>query len=71
MLDYRLPCMTGAELYKRLKEKGVTAPALLVTAHVSHDTFEQAHDAGIAKVIEKPVHFDELIQAIESQAGDA
>ena len=69
LLDYRLPCMTGAELYRRIKENGVSTPAMIVTTFCSQDTIDKAHDAGVAKVIHKPVDFGELIEAIEEHVG--
>ncbi len=65
LLDFRLPCMTGTELYQRLKESGGTAPSILVTGFVSPDTVDQAKAAGVSQVVQKPVDFGNLISAIE------
>ena len=70
LLDFRLPCMTGTELYKRLKDRGVSTPALLVTAYSSKDAVDTARDAGVAKVLHKPVDFGKLIEAIGSQIAE-
>jgi CheY-like chemotaxis protein len=70
LLDYKLPCMNGAELYKRLKERGASTPAVIVTGHASNETFEQATSAGVNDVIEKPVDFGKLISVIERQISD-
>ena len=32
LLDFRLPCMTGFELFRHLKERAGALPAVLVTA---------------------------------------
>jgi len=69
LLDYRLPCMTGAELYLRLKETRASTPAVLVTACASNETVEQASAAGIADILEKPVDFGELISVIQRRLG--
>ena len=69
LLDYKLPCMTGSELYKRLKEAGVTRPAIMVTGYASHETVEQAKAAGVGAVMEKPVDFGKLVSVIERQVG--
>lgn len=65
LLDYRLPCMTGAELYTRLKETRASTPAVMVTAYASNNAAKQASDAGIGDVLEKPVDFGELISVIQ------
>ena len=65
LLDYKLPCMTGAELYKRLKEAGASSPAVMVTGYASHNTVEEATAAGVGTVLEKPVDFGKLISVIE------
>ena len=65
LLDYRLPCMTGAELYTRLKETRASTPAVMVTAYASNNAVKQASDAGIGDVLEKPVDFGELISVIQ------
>jgi CheY-like chemotaxis protein len=65
LLDYRLPCMTGAKLYTRLKETRASTPAILVTAYASSDAVEEADAAGIGDVLEKPVDFGELISVIQ------
>jgi CheY-like chemotaxis protein len=65
LLDYRLPCMTGAELYRRLKEARASTPAVLVSAFASNEAIEQAGAAGIGDILEKPVDFGELISVIQ------
>jgi DNA-binding response OmpR family regulator len=65
LLDYRLPCMNGAELYLRLKATRASTPAVLVTAFASNETAERASAAGIGDVLEKPVDFGELISVIQ------
>jgi DNA-binding NtrC family response regulator len=70
LLDYRLPCMTGAELYKRLRASRASTPALMVTAFASHDAVAEAAAAGVSEVIQKPVDFRKLISTIERQLPD-
>ena len=65
LLDYQLPCMTGAELYARLKETSAATPAVMVTAFASNDVVKQASAAGIGDVLEKPVDFGQLISVIQ------
>lgn len=67
LLDYKLPCMTGAELYKRLKQAGASTPAILVTAYASDETTQEAKAAGVGEIVEKPVDFGKLATVIERQ----
>ncbi len=69
LLDFRLPCMTGAQLYERLKEVQGSAPAIMVTGYASADTVEAAKAVGINDVIQKPVDFGQLVCVIEEAVG--
>lgn len=69
LLDYKLPCMTGAELYRRLKEARDSTPAVIVTGYASHEAAEEAKAAGVGTVLEKPVDFGKLLSVIEQQVG--
>jgi len=44
--DWSLPNMNGLELTQKLKEAGVTAPIILITARQSSELALQAVDAG-------------------------
>jgi len=63
VLDYRLPAANGLDLLTRLREGGVTLPAILVTSHASPNVRSLARSAG-ATLVEKPLLGDTLLLAI-------
>lgn len=59
VVDQRLPGLSGLETLARLRQRGVTAPAILITTHPSRAVRRIARDAGI-DIVEKPLLGDEL-----------
>ena len=54
LLDCRMPDCGGAELLARLREQGVTTPAVATSATIDAPLRAQLHAAGFADVLEKP-----------------
>jgi CheY-like chemotaxis protein len=65
LLDYRLPCMTGVELFQRMRQIRGNINGLLVTAFASSETAEAALAAGLRRVVCKPVDVPKLMPLIE------
>jgi DNA-binding NtrC family response regulator len=63
--DWSLPNMNGLELTQKLKETGVAAPIILITARQSSELALQAVDAGAYDFILKPLHFPQLWISIQ------
>lgn len=63
--DWSLPNMNGLELTQKLKDAGVTAPIILITARQSSELALQAVDAGAYDFILKPLHFPQLWISIQ------
>jgi DNA-binding response OmpR family regulator len=59
VLDQRLPGMTGLELLQRLRERGVLAPAIMITTQPSRETIARSRAAGV-EIVEKPLLDDAL-----------
>jgi CheY-like chemotaxis protein len=57
--DYRLPDMSGAQLVRRLREAGVDAQAIVISAHTDEHTIAEARLTG-ATFVAKPVAPDAL-----------
>jgi two-component system nitrogen regulation response regulator GlnG len=55
LLDYRMPGMTGLELYGRIKQLRPGTVAVLVSAYTDPVTRDAALGAGVWKVLVKPV----------------
>lgn len=65
VLDYRLPGMDGLVLLKRVRDRGVIAPAIIVTTAATRTLRGLAAEAG-AVLIEKPLLSDALTDAIRA-----
>jgi len=64
LVDYRLPDGRGTELVRDLRLKGVSAPALLMTANAENGFNEAAREAGAQGTVLKTGSADELLEAI-------
>jgi FixJ family two-component response regulator len=66
VVDYRMPIMDGLELVSVLRERGVKAPAIIVTGRTNKDLEAHASKLGIRQVLEKPLSDGALLAAIRS-----
>jgi two-component system response regulator FixJ len=62
--DVRMPEMSGLELVKRLKERGVTLPVVIITGHGDVPLAVEAMRAGVIDFIEKPFDDEVLLRSI-------
>lgn len=63
VIDYHLFDMTGLELLRKLRERSISIPVLLITSYPSATLRKQASEAGV-KIIEKPLFGNFLLDAI-------
>ena len=71
LLDYKMPGMDGLELCRRLRASRPAVEVALVTAWASASTTAAASEAGIRRVLPKPVDFGVLIPLVEEVVGHA
>ena len=65
IIDYQMPEMNGVELFRRMKEIRPNLKAIFVTGYGTLDVVYSAIDAGVLRVLAKPVDFEELIPVID------
>jgi DNA-binding response OmpR family regulator len=73
IFDVNMPEMSGFELLKRVRERGVTTPALFLTALDGIDDKVAGFEAGADDYLAKPFHPRELemrIEALLRRAGE-
>jgi len=66
ILDVILPNINGYELCKRIREKGIHVPVLMLTALGTTDDKVTGFDAGADDYLVKPFEFDELLARIKA-----
>ena len=66
ILDHQMPQMTGLELVARLRNDGLSIPILLITGSLSQAIVTRAAELGIAKVLEKPLNDDDLVNFVSA-----
>jgi DNA-binding response OmpR family regulator len=71
ILDRGLPDLDGLELLRLLRDRGVMAPALMLTALGSVEHRVQGLDAGADDYLAKPFAFSELLARIRALARRA
>jgi two-component system response regulator FixJ len=62
--DVRMPEMSGLELVRRLQDRGVTLPIIVITGHGNMPLAVEALRAGVKDFIEKPFDDEVLLSAI-------
>lgn len=66
VLDLRLPGLTGQEVLRTLRDRGVTLPVLVLTAQDSVDFKVQALRMGADDYVTKPFALEELLARVEA-----
>ena len=64
LLDVKMPGLDGLEVQRRLNERGVTLPVIIITGHGDIAMAVQAMRAGAADFLEKPVSRGRLLESI-------
>jgi two-component system response regulator HydG len=63
--DLKLPKMSGFDLIRSMKERGLKIPIILMTGHRSSESAIQAIQEGAYDFVVKPLHFPQLMVSIE------
>jgi two-component system OmpR family response regulator len=66
VLDLRLPGLSGAEVLRTLRDRGVSTPVLVLTAQDAVESKIQALRTGADDYVTKPFSFEELLARVEA-----
>lgn len=61
ILDYVLPEMSGVEVFKQIRERGICKPVIMLSGKMSYDTALELIQLGISDIIEKPFSEERLL----------
>ena len=64
VVDFSMPGMDGIELVRRLRQRHIRYPAILMTSRISDGLRGQAIRAGFRAVLEKPLQDSSLLDSI-------
>jgi two-component system, LuxR family, response regulator FixJ len=64
--DVRMPEINGLEMVRRLRERGVLLPVIVITGHADVPLAIEAMHAGVADFIEKPFDDEALLSSVRS-----
>ena len=64
LLDIRMPGMTGTELHRELRSRGVRAPVIFITGHGDIPIAVEAMRRGAHDFIEKPFDDEQLLSEV-------
>lgn len=62
--DVRMPEMSGLELVRKLRERGIDLPVIVITGHGDVPLAVEAMRAGVVDFLEKPFDNEVLINAV-------
>ncbi len=73
LMDVQMPEMDGLEATAAIRQKekdtGAHLPIIAMTAHAMQQDRERCLQVGMDGYVSKPIHIDELLQAIEASLG--
>ena len=69
LLDFKMPDMDGAELFRRIHQCHPGLRAIMITAFAGDDGVRRALDAGTWRVLHKPVDVPTLLDMISEAVG--
>ncbi len=64
ILDIMLPKKNGFEILKEIKEKGIQANVIMLTAKTSLDDKLEGFEGGVDDYLTKPFHMEELVARV-------
>jgi FixJ family two-component response regulator len=64
VIDYKMPDMNGIDLVRRLRNRDIAAPVILITGYPDENISARAQAAGVRHVMLKPLLDESLVTRI-------
>lgn len=71
ILDMKMPVTNGFDVVKKLEQKGDAIPVIFISGHGTIPITVQAMKAGAREFFTKPIHSDQLLNAVEEALAAA
>ena len=65
LTDAEMPEMDGYELTRKIKQRGIRAPVIFITANAEQEDIDKAIKSGAAGVLVKPFRTNQLLDKIK------
>ena len=66
ILDHHMPRMSGLELARTLRARGITLPIMLISGSLTPDIIARGRELGISPVVEKPLAEADLMHFVDA-----
>lgn len=70
LLDIKMPKLDGIEVLKRIREKGITTPVVMLSAYQSVDLAKEALKLGACNYLPKPFERIRILDAVRDAIQD-
>jgi FixJ family two-component response regulator len=70
VIDYKMPDMNGIDLARRLRNRDMVAPIILITGYPDENIAARAAAAGVHDVLLKPLLDESLVTRIRGAIQD-
>jgi FixJ family two-component response regulator len=70
VIDYKMPDINGIDLAKRLRNRDMAAPIILITGYPDENISARAAAAGVREVLMKPLLEESLVARIRGAIQD-
>jgi two-component system, LuxR family, response regulator FixJ len=71
VIDYKMPEMNGIDLVRRLRNRDIAAPVILITGYPDENIAARATAAGVRHVLLKPLLDESLVSRIRGAIQEA
>jgi two-component system response regulator FixJ len=71
VIDYKMPEMNGIDLVRRLRNRDIAAPVILITGYPDENIAARAEAAGVRHVLLKPLLDESLVSRIRGAIQEA
>ncbi len=69
IVDQKMPNLTGVELVREIRQRGITAKIIIISAHLSSELRETFHRMDVRVLFPKPFDIEMLRLAVERMAA--